>query len=51
LNVVDVLTVRNEYSNLNWLRPLWEGEYGAVKRSGRDGPSGVVIHNTRNLPV
>jgi hypothetical protein len=29
---------------LNWQRPLWEGDYEAVKKSGRDEPTGVVIH-------
>jgi hypothetical protein len=29
---------------LNWLRPLWEGDYGEVKRTGRDEPVGVVIY-------
>jgi hypothetical protein len=29
---------------LNWHRPLWEGNWEVVKRSGRDEPIWVVIH-------
>jgi hypothetical protein len=29
---------------LNWQRPLWEGDWEVVKRSGRDEPTQVVIH-------
>jgi hypothetical protein len=29
---------------LNWQRPLWEGDWEVVKRSGRDEPIWVVIH-------
>jgi hypothetical protein len=29
---------------LNWQRPLWEGHYEVVKRSGRDEPVWVVTH-------
>jgi hypothetical protein len=29
---------------LNWQRPLWEGDQEVVKRSGRDEPMWVVIH-------
>jgi hypothetical protein len=29
---------------LNWQRPLWEGDWEVVKRSGRDESIRVVIH-------
>jgi hypothetical protein len=29
---------------LHWQRPLWEGDWEVVKRSGRDEPVWVVIH-------
>jgi hypothetical protein len=29
---------------LNWQRPLWEGDWEVVKRSGIDEPMPVVIH-------
>jgi hypothetical protein len=29
---------------LNWLRPLWEGDWELVKRSRRDQPMSVIIH-------
>jgi hypothetical protein len=29
---------------LNWLGPPWEGDWGGVKRTGRDEPIGIVIH-------
>jgi hypothetical protein len=29
---------------LDWLRPLWEGDQEVVKRSGRDEPMWVAIH-------
>jgi hypothetical protein len=29
---------------LNWQRPLWEGDWEVVKRSGRDELMWVVIH-------
>jgi hypothetical protein len=30
---------------LNWQQPLWEGDQKVVKRSGRDEPMWVAIHN------
>jgi hypothetical protein len=40
---------------LNWQRPLWEGDWEVVKRSGRDEQVQVVIHvhgsNAKNLSV
>jgi hypothetical protein len=29
---------------LNWPRSLWEGDYGVVKKIGRNEPIGVEIH-------
>jgi hypothetical protein len=29
---------------LNWQRPLWEGDWEVVKKSGRDESIQVVIH-------
>jgi hypothetical protein len=29
---------------LNWQRPLWEGDWEVLKRSGRDEPMWVAIH-------
>jgi hypothetical protein len=29
---------------LNWQRPLWEGDQGVARRSGRNEPMWVVIH-------
>jgi hypothetical protein len=29
---------------LNWLWPPWEGDWGGVKRTGRDEPVGVVTY-------
>jgi hypothetical protein len=29
---------------LNWQRPLWEGDWEVVKRSGRDEPMWIAIH-------
>jgi hypothetical protein len=34
----------NKYSNLKLKEPLWEGNEGVVKRTGRDEPIWVVIY-------
>jgi hypothetical protein len=36
---------------LNWQRPLWEGDWEEVKRSGGDEPMWAVIHKCMEAKV